>query len=145
MKVKIIENKLKEEPEVIIRCDHVDGRLKKLLTELKSNDDKLIFIKNFKEVLVDPSQIIYFESKADKVFAYTRNEVYETNKTFAQFENELSDDLFFYANKSTIINIDRIDSLAPIFGGRFEALMDNGSKINISRLYFKIIRDLLGV
>ena len=126
MKVKIIENKLKEETEVIIRCNHVDGRLKKLLTELKSDDDKLIFIKNSKEVLVDPSQIIYFESKADKVFAYTRNEVYETNK-------------------STIINIDRIDSLAPIFGGRFEALMDNGSKINISRLYFKIIRDLLGV
>ena len=60
-------------------------------------------------------------------------------------EQELPQDVFFRANKAVIVNLDKIDSLSPAFGGRFEAVLQNGYKVIISRNYVSLLKELLGL
>ena len=89
--------------------------------------------------------MLYFESVDDTVFAYTKDEVYETKSKLYQLENDLPADVFFRANKAVIVNLNKIDSLAPVFGGRFEAVLENGYKVIISRNYLSTLKELLGL
>ena len=44
-----------------------------------------------------------------------------------------------------IVNLDKIDSLAPVFGGRFEAILENGYKVVVSRNYLNELKERLGL
>ena len=145
MKVTILEKKADEEDELIVKCDYLDESLTKLINQFKSGKGKMNFYKDSKIVFVESEDILYFESVDDKVFAYTKDSVYETKLKLYQLEEELPASIFFRANKAVIVNLDKIDSLAPVFGGRFEAVLENGYKVMISRNYLNTLKELLGL
>ena len=145
MKVTILEKKADEEDELIVKCDYLDESLTKLINQFKTGKGKMNFYKDSKIVFVDPEEVLYFESVDDKVFAYTKNSVYETKSKLYQLEEELPASIFFRANKAVIVNLDKIDSLTPVFGGRFEAVLENGYKVMISRNYLNTLKELLGL
>lgn len=145
MKVTILEKKVDEEDELIVRCDYLDESLTKLINQFKTGKGKMNFYKDSKIVFIEPEEVLYFESVDDKVFAYTKDSVYETKSKLYQLEAELPATIFFRANKAVIVNLDKIDSLAPVFGGRFEAILENGYKVMISRNYLNTLKELLGL
>ena len=145
MKVTILEKKADEEDELIVKCDYLDESLTKLINQFKTGTGKMNFYKDSKIVFVDPEEVLYFESVDDKVFAYTKDSVYETKSKLYQLEEELPASIFFRANKAVIVNLDKIDSLTPVFGGRFEAVLENGYKVMISRNYLNTLKELLGL
>lgn len=145
MKITILEKEKNEEDEIIVKVDYLDESLTKLLNQFKAGKGKLNFYKDSKIVLVEKDEILYFESVDDTVFAYTKNDVYETRQKLYQLESELPGNTFFRANKAVILNIDKIDSLVPVFGGRFEAVLQNGYKVIISRNYLNTLKELLGL
>lgn len=145
MKVTILEKQNDEEDELIVKCDYLDENLTKLINQFKGSKGKLNFYKDSKIVFVDMNEVLYYESVDDTVFAYTKDCVYETKSKLYQLENELPANTFFRANKAVIVNLDKIDSLAPIFGGRFEAVLQNGYKVVISRNYLNTLKELLGL
>ena len=145
MKVTILEKKADEEDELIVRCDYLDESLTKLINQFKTGKGKMNFYKDSKIVFVEPEEVLYFESVDDTVFAYTKDSVYETKLKLYQLEEELPASIFFRANKAVIVNLDKIDSLAPVFGGRFEAVLENGYKVVISRNYLSTLKELLGL
>ena len=145
MKVTILEKKADEEDELIVRCDYLDESLTKLINQFKIGKGKMNFYKDSKIVFLEPEEVLYFESVDDTVFAYTKDSVYETKLKLYQLEEELPASIFFRANKAVIVNLDKIDSLAPVFGGRFEAVLENGYKVVISRNYLSTLKELLGL
>ena len=145
MKVTILEKKVDEEDELIVRCDYLDESLTKFINQFKTGKGKMNFYKDSKIVFIEPEEVLYFESVDDKVFAYTKDSVYETKSKLYQLEAELPATIFFRANKAVIVNLDKIDSLAPVFGGRFEAVLENGYKVMISRNYLNTLKELLGL
>ena len=145
MKITILEKQAGEEDEIIVKCDYLDESLTKLINQFKSGKGKMNFYKDAKIVFVDPRDVLYFESVDDNVFAYTKDDVYETKSRLYQLENELPSDTFFRASKAVIVNVDKIDSLLPVFGGRFEAVLQNGYKVVISRNYLSTLKELLGL
>lgn len=145
MKVTILEKKADEEDELIVKCDYLDESLTRLINQFKTGKGKMNFYKDSKIVFVDPEEVLYFESVDDKVFAYTKDSVYETKSKLYQLEEELPASIFFRANKAVIVNLDKIDSLTPVFGGRFEAVLENGYKVMISRNYLNTLKELLGL
>ena len=146
MKITILEKKSSdEEDEVILKCDYIDENLTKLLNLLKAGKGKMNFYKDSKIVFVDQKEILYFESVDESVFAYTNDCVYETKAKLYQLEEELPASDFFRANKAVIVNLDKIDSLAPAFGGRFEATLENGYKVVVSRNYLNELKERLGL
>ena len=145
MKVTILEKKADEEDELIVRCDYLDESLTKLINQFKTGKGKMNFYKDSKIVFIEPEEVLYFESVDDTVFAYTKDSVYETKSKLYQLEEELPASTFFRANKAVIVNLDKIDSLAPVFGGRFEAVLENGYKVVVSRNYLSTLKELLGL
>ena len=80
-----------------------------------------------------------------KVFAYGKTEVYEVKSKLYELEEELPARDFMRSAKSTILNLNKIKSLTPAFGGRFEALLKNGEKVIISRHYVNVLKERLGI
>ncbi len=134
MKITIQENERLEETEVIIHCRQADDETMRLVAALRSLDRKLTGTKDGRTFVVDPVSVLYFESVDKKTFVYTESDVLETFLRLYELEERLPRD-FFRASKSTIINISRIKSIMPDFGGRLEVTLINGERLLVSRQY----------
>lgn len=146
MKVTIIEPKENEEEELILKCFSLNDELIQLLRYIKSDvPDKIVGYKDGSITLLETKQILYFEYVDQRVFAYTKDSVYESKSKLYQLEQELSSKDFFRANKAVIINLHHIERIIPSLGGRFEVILKNGYKVIISRMYVKILKEKLGL
>ena len=130
---------------VIIQCPEITDEIQKLKTLLLGGGQKLSCTKNYKTQLVDERDVLYIESVDKQCFLYTTDEVYETNLKLYELEEMLSAAGFFRSAKSQIINIAKIQSLCPDFGGRIEVKMENGEKVIVSRQYAKQFKERIGL
>lgn len=147
VKIKITIENIPEgiEPEVIIRCNEVDDSLLQLIDSIKSASKKLVGVTDMQMHIINPKDVFYFESVDNKVFIYCQAKVFESRLKLYEIEKVYENWDFFRASKSTILNITKIDSVKPVFYGRFEALLQNGEKVFISRQYVPVLRKKLGL
>lgn len=145
MKVTIVEIGPQEEEELILKCRCLDDELVNIINRLKQGGTKLTVYKDGKIFFVEPAEIFYFESVDQKVFAYCESEVFLVRSKLYELLGELPGWMFVRVSKSVILNVNKIKSLAPAFGGRYEALLKNGEKIIISRQYVSSLKEVLGV
>lgn len=147
MKITILPKAPGEEDEIIIKCDKpeqsVFGFVNKIQSQGQNQNSKMAFYKEGQICLVEQEELFYFESVDDVVFAYTKDEVFETKSKLYQLEFELPVNKFFRANKAVIVNVDKIKKLSPAFNGRFEATLKNDFKVIISRNYVPKLKELL--
>lgn len=147
MKITIIDPLPGEEEEMIIKCSSLSPGVMDLIKEFKKNDsvDKLHVHLNGKIHLIEPSEVFYFEYVDQKVFAYCKAKVYEIKNKLYEIEEMLPNKDFIRISKTSILNLNKISSLAPTLGGRFEASLKNGEKIIISRQYVNALKKALGL
>lgn len=145
MKVTIENIPEGNEPEIIIRCNKPDDSLMQLIDSLKSNSKKLMGIMDSQIHIINPKDVFYFESVDSKVFIYCREKVFESRLKLYEIESEFESSDFFRASKSIILNITKIESVNPVFYGRFEALLENGEKVYVSRQYVPVLKKKLGL
>lgn len=159
MKITIKDLLPGEEEEAIIKCKQVTPKLLELINELKFRKEedatrvipgsqpvqKLKVYLNGDIHLIEPAEIYYFEYVEQKVFAYGKTKVYEIRSKLYELEKQLAKNEFIRVSKSCILNLNKIGSLAPSLGGRFEARLKNGEKIIISRQYVSSLKEALGI
>ena len=145
MKISILDKKSDEEDEIIIKCDSLDEDLHLLIERIKNRRQKINFLKDSKIIFAELSDILYFESVDDKVFAYTLDQALETKLKLYQLEEDYLPQDFLRVNKAVIMNLNKVESLSPAFGGRFEATLKNGYKVIISRNYVPELKKKLGL
>ncbi|MGN0729402.1 LytTR family DNA-binding domain-containing protein [Treponema sp.] len=145
MKITILDKDSDAEDEIIVKCSHLSPDILRLLNSFKAGKDKLFFSTPSEIVVVSPEEIYYFESVDNNVFAYTKDSVYESKSKLYQLENSLLSRDFIRVNKAVVLNINKITRLVPAFGGRFEAVLKNGYKIIISRMYLPLLKEKLGM
>ncbi|MCR5288679.1 MAG: LytTR family transcriptional regulator DNA-binding domain-containing protein [Treponema sp.] len=145
MKITILDTQPGEEDEIIVKCSCFDENLTRLLNQFKNGSSKMNFYKDSKIVIVEKKDIFYFESVEEKVFAYTSEDVFQTKFKLYEIEEILDSGSFFRANKAVIVNINKIKTLTPAFGGRFEAVLKNGYRVIISRKYVPKLKEILGL
>lgn len=143
MKIIIEDIADDQEEEIIVRCHAIDESLMKLIQSFKQGKVKLNVYQNGELFFILPEEVYYFESVDQKVFAYTKDTVYEIKSKLYELENELPQNDFFRATKSTIMNLNKINSLTPAFNGRLEAILKNGEKMIISRQYVAELKERL--
>ena len=145
MKIIIEDAKPDEEDEIIIRCHELDDALLEMIYGIKMKQKKLIGSYNNHLNVIEPREVFYFESVDNRVFMYCEKRVYETKLKLYEIEEEYEHTDFFRASKSVILNLAKIKSLSPAFNGKFEALLQNGEKIIISRAYVGELKKKLGL
>ena len=131
--------------EVIIKCPKVTDKVRKIESLLHGYEQRLSCGKNGATHLVDKQDILYFESVDKRCFVYTAEDVYETSLKLYEIEEMLSEAGFLRSAKSQILNILKIKSLCPDFGGRIEVIMNNGERLIVSRQYAKLLKERLGL
>ncbi|MEN1985643.1 LytTR family DNA-binding domain-containing protein [Paenibacillus hubeiensis] len=134
-----------EEEEIRIRCHQVDEEIHELVNKLKT--ETLIILGYHEDQIsrIKMSDIYYFEAVDGKVFAYCKNNVHEVKQKLYELEELCKEKYCFRASKSTILNIAKISSIHPSISGRFQALLDNGEKVVISRQYVPMLKHILGL
>ncbi len=145
MKVSIEEISREHEEEIIIRCHEVNDEILQLLRKLKKDSTVLLGYEEDNIHRLRVSDVYYFEAVENKVFIYCRDKVFESKQKLYELEEMCEGRKFFRASKSVIINIAKISFVRPSFSGRFEARLDNGEGIAVSRQYVPVLKKMLGL
>ena len=145
MKITIEEIGKEQEEEMILRCHELNTDMLHLLQSLKATKNGLVGIKGEEIHRLSMDDIFYFEVVDNRACFYCRENVYESKLKLYEFEKLCKDSSFFRASKSMILNTDKIDFVAPSFSGRFEATLQNGEKVTVSRQYVSILKKKMGL
>lgn len=143
MKIVIDEEESYEDTEIIIKCKKCDDEILALISRLKMKSEKIIGTIGEKAFVIDPKDILYFDSVDKKSFIYTKDEVYESALRLYEIEKMLKLQGFFRATKSTIINISKIRSIKTEFNKTLIVEMENNENLNVSRQYAPILKERL--
>ena len=134
MKITIQEHAEHEEVEIVIHCRKADEQVSALVNALSRLGRKLIGAIEDRTYVLDPADMLYFESVDKKTFAYTQSAVYELPQRLYELEESLPRD-FFRAAKALIINLSKVESIRPDFNGRLEVRLSTGERLIVSRQY----------
>ncbi|HML48192.1 MAG TPA: LytTR family DNA-binding domain-containing protein [Clostridia bacterium] len=145
MRITLEESAACIEPEVVIRCREADEPVRRILSAIRLASGKLIGRLDAENCVLNAEDVYYFEAVDGRVFLYTEKKVYETPLRLYEIEARFEDSDFFRASKSIVANLARIESVRAAFNGRFEARLQNGEWIIISRQYVPALKKKLGL
>lgn len=145
MNVSIQEVGHEQPEEIIIRCHEMNENVLTILHKIKESQDSIIGIVNDEIHRLTLEQVYYFEVVDNKSFLYGKQQVYSSKLKLYEFEEICSGSRFFRATKSTIVNSSKIVFIRPSISGRFEATLQNGEKVLVSRQYVPELKKLLGL
>jgi DNA-binding LytR/AlgR family response regulator len=142
VKIKL-ESAALPETEVIIRGDVTSEEVVSLLQFLnKRSSGKLILYKEEEQYIVDADEIAYIEANGNKVYAYTKQDTYETKQKLYEIKELLSAKSFAQINKSILVNMNCVKSIQAEFSGNYRCKLKNRKEsLTISRKYFKEFKD----
>lgn len=106
-----------------------------ILKFLRTHSQRLVGKVSDREIVFSLNDVYYFESVDKMTFAYLDNEVIRIDIRLQDLENAYFELGFVRVNKSTIVNVYKINSLKPEINMRVIALLENGEKIQINRSY----------
>ena len=145
MKITIQTDASVQETTLCITCREITPELERLIEALRLSDKKLSVKINGEVHLIDLKQILYAEVVDRCTFIYTENGVFESALRLYELELMLSEHNFFRVNKSTLLNLNKIESLKSDIDRRIRVTLKNGYQLIISRAYAEDFKARLGV
>jgi len=128
--------------------DHASKNdLKALLQEIKDHPRYLerLIIKNAGMVyFLKTDEIDWIEAQGKYEMVHAGASTHLIREGMGKLESELDPRKFVRIHKSTIVNVDRIDRLQPLFHADFRVFLRNGTTLTISRRYREKLEALLG-
>jgi len=114
------------------------GRLE-LLTRLPAKVGDKIYLLNAQD-------IVYFGSSQKVVTAHLQKDYFIVNYTLDELQARLDGDMFFRIHRSTIVNLNFVQTIEPLFGGTYLMKMKDSkhTELNVSRNAGRVIRQRLG-
>lgn len=146
MKVNLFVSRDIEESYAEIHTNELTDNIAKAVSILENDEtsDMIAVKKDNDIVLLQFSEIFMIRVENKQVKVYTQNKEYMIKKALYQVEQSLNSD-FVRISKTTIINLKKIEKVAPSLKGMMFIQLKNGLKDNISRKYlpdFKKALDL---
>jgi DNA-binding LytR/AlgR family response regulator len=138
--LKIIVNEGKTDIEIVINCPQITDDIQKVISMLHGFDKKLLGTKDKQKYIVDSADIFYFETVDKHNFICTENDIFETSLKLYEIEEISFNTGFFRISKAQIVNISKIQSLCPDFGGRIDLTLKKCAttcELYYLRVYFQ--------
>ncbi len=94
-------------------------------------------------VVLELSDVVYFEVKDELVWAVTEADRLAIDKTLANLEEELDPDAFFRSHRGFIVRYDRIRTIEPTGAGTYQLILDHpeAPKVPLARERAKRLRE----
>jgi two-component system LytT family response regulator len=123
-----------------------DARLLALLKEVK-NEPKYLKRMTIKTrgrtIFLTADEIEYVSAEGNYLSLHTGKESHLIRSTLNQFEAKLDPEKFVRIHRSTVINIDFVREMHPLFNGDQLVVMKNGKELTLSRNFRDKLTDLL--
>ena len=144
MKVNLFVSKDIEEPYADIHTNELTDNVTKAMSILESDEssDMLAVKKGSDIALLQFSEVYMLRVEDKQVKVYAENADYLIKKPLYQVEETLSSD-FVRISKTTIVNLKKIERVAPSLKGMMFIQLKNGLKDNISRKYLPDFKNAL--
>lgn len=131
-------------------AEMVDARLTQLLDYLKTTpttpteSNERILVKSSGEIFfLKADEIDWIEAEGDYMKFHVGGKTHLMRETMARLEARLDPKRFVRIHRSTIVNIDRMRKLSPSFAGEYAVVLNDGTKLKLSRGYHERIAALL--
>lgn len=146
MKVNLFLSKDVEEPYADIHTDQLTDNISKAISILESDESRgMIAVKRGSDIaLLELDDVYMFRVEEKQVKVYTENSDYLIKKPLYQVEEELNES-FVRISKTTIVNLKKVERVAPSLKGMMFIQLKNGLKDNISRKYLPDFKMALGL
>lgn len=122
-------------------------RVSELLAGLKTGakiQDRLAVKVAGKVLFLKMEEIDWIEAADNYVSLHVGNEAHLHRETMAALEEKLPADKFMRISRSTIVNIERIKELQPLFHGEYAVILRSGTRLTLSRSHRDKLDQLLG-
>ena len=145
MKLLIEQSDQYTDAEIVIKCGMMDDRLESIIQHIRLHMFSVAGVKDGETKIFPLGDIFYFDSTDERTFLYLENDVYECSLKLYELEEQLEKANFVRISKSCIVNIMKLDSVRPLLNSRYEAKLENGEKLIISRHYLPGFKRKFGI
>ena len=126
----------------------LDVRLAALLAEVRPEEksralERIAVKSSGRVVFVKVEDIDWIQAADNYVSLHVGTEEHLHRETMATIEGQLPAAKFMRISRSTIVNVDRIKELQPLFHGEYTVLLRNGTRLTLSRSYRDKIDQLM--
>ncbi|HVV72145.1 MAG TPA: LytTR family DNA-binding domain-containing protein, partial [Verrucomicrobiae bacterium] len=104
--------------------------------------DRLPIKSGGRVVFVRTADIDWVEAAHNYIVLHVGRESHLMRETMNAFEQRLAPERFVRISRSTIVNIDRIKELQPLFYGEYSVTLHNGTRLTLSRRYRNKLQQL---
>jgi two-component system LytT family response regulator len=125
----------------------LDQRVLNMLNEMRPQPkvaDRLVVKVDGRVLLIKTSDVDWIEAADNYVSLHIGSESHLLRETMSSLEKRLPPDQFLRISRSTIVNVERIKELQPMFHGEYVVILRTGAKLNLSRGYREKLNQLLG-
>ena len=146
MEIEIVIDQSQIEPKIIIKTSKLTQEVENIMNIISQQNPSIISgIKDEKLEIIDENAIIAVCAQDGKVYADTKNGIYELKLRLYELENILDKTKFVRISKSEIINLRAVKNFDLSFTGTISVEMKNGKMSYVSRRFVSKIKKILGV
>ncbi len=120
------------------QTDVLDERLRSLLESLKPEQkylERLMIKSSGRVIFLRTEEIEWIEAEGNYLRIHAGREAYMLRETMNNLAARLDPNKFARIHRSTLVNIERIKELQPMFGGDYVVILHNGTQLTLSRSY----------
>jgi two-component system, LytTR family, response regulator len=123
-----------------------NNQLSRLLEEVKKDSKflKRIAVRSGQQTIILQTEEIDWIGAA-RVYCelHVGRDVHLIREPLKEFEEKLDPEKFVRVHRSTIVNIDRVKALHPLFNNDHLIILNDGTELNLSRTYYPKLMSLL--
>ena len=97
--------------------------------------DPLVVRSGGRVLFVRTEELDYVEAAGNYVRLHAGREQYLHRETMAHLESVLDPEKFARIHRSTIVNVERVKELHPLFRGDYEVVLRDGRRLTLGRAY----------
>ena len=144
MKVNLFVSRDIEEPHADIHTNELTENVTRAISILENDDSSdMLAVKRGSDIaLLELRDVFMLRVEDKQVKVYTNHDDYLIKKPLYQVEENLNGD-FVRISKTTIVNLKKIERVAPSLKGMMFIQLKNGLKDNISRKYLPEFKQAL--
>jgi two-component system LytT family response regulator len=106
--------------------------------------DRLAIKTGGRVVFLKTADIDWIEAADNYVTLHVGPDTHMLRETMNALEARLNSKQFIRISRSTIVNLERIKELQPMFHGDYTVILRNGTRLNLSRSHREKLQHLLG-
>lgn len=131
------------------RRGELDERVLALLAGLREPQTKYLerlAVKTSGRIrFIEIGEVDFFDSEGNYVRVHTAERSYLLREALSTLEARLDPQRFLRIHRGTIVQLDRIQELEPLFKGEYVVILRGGTKVRSSRRYRAKLHEVLGI